>query len=305
MDATPHAGIDIYGAALRYAEVEQHGDHYRLLRLGSCDFDFNLDHALLGDEDTDPGHLATVAEALGDVFEGSEAATLRITLHPPRCYSFFVPLPLDITEEARLDRLQAEATVLVGAASKEDLHLTVDTVHTESLNGEGEVGWNHVLALPTEAHVRFKRVVETLPPASLRLMLSMHGATAAIGRLARRPEATAAYTLALGWYPTHLEYSILRDGAWYFSHHTPAASPNDTTYYAISLLRRFGLTKQDVEQIYVYGEEAPPAAFAPLERIFRRSVQRLDPLGIVNLSPESFEADFNPEAYAACLGSTL
>ena len=47
MDVRARAGIDIYGTVLRYAEVEQRGPRYRLLRLGSCDFDFDIAEAVL------------------------------------------------------------------------------------------------------------------------------------------------------------------------------------------------------------------------------------------------------------------
>ena len=42
METPARAGIDVYGSALRYVELERFGARYRLLRLGRCDFDFDI-----------------------------------------------------------------------------------------------------------------------------------------------------------------------------------------------------------------------------------------------------------------------
>jgi len=80
MDVRARAGIDIYGTVLRYAEVEQRGPRYQLLRLGSCDFDFDIAEAML--QASSPEHIEALTDALNDVFEGSIAARLHVTLHP-------------------------------------------------------------------------------------------------------------------------------------------------------------------------------------------------------------------------------
>ena len=114
MDVRARAGIDIYGTVLRYAEVEQRGPRYQLLRLGSCDFDFDIAEAML--QASPPEHIEALTDALNDVFEGSVASRLHVTLHPPTCYSFFTALPVEAPVEERKKRLLRDAALLTRSA---------------------------------------------------------------------------------------------------------------------------------------------------------------------------------------------
>src|SRR5690606_10565174 len=104
MDAQARAGIEFSDTVLRYAEVEQYGSRYRLLRLGTCDFDFRLVEDLL--QRHDPDAIEVVREALQDVFSGSIASTLHAALHPALTTSFFTSVPSGVSGGERLQRLQ-------------------------------------------------------------------------------------------------------------------------------------------------------------------------------------------------------
>lgn len=304
MEAHARAGIDIYGSALRYAEVEQYGARYRLLRLGSCDFDFDVTEAVLRTEH--PQHLATVSEALADVFSGSVADSYQVTLHPPGCYSFFTPLPAGITDAARRVRLQQEAALLAGVETP--LRLTADALYAEPVDEEEVVDWVHVLAVPERIHTRFDRVLRHLPQPRHRLMVSMQAAATAMGRLLRHTEendADAPYALAIGWYPTHVEYALCRDHRWHFSHFAETGPSADVIYYAAALLRRLHLRPSDVGQVFVYGTDLRTDARPILEALFSHPPRRLNPLAVLDLDPDSLNADFDIEAYVPCLGAAL
>lgn len=307
MDAHVRAGIDIFGTSLRYAEVEQYGSRYRLLRLGSCDFDFDIAQELLYDRT--PAHLQTLTDALADVYEGAVATSLRIALHPLGCTSFFTPLPEALAAPAGAERLQDEMALLVGAGPAGTMHLTTDPLYSEEVRQGQAVTWYHGLAVPGRLQAHFTEVVDGLPFRRHRFRLTMQCAAHVIAALQRnRPELAPpldVYTLAVGWYDTHIEYSLSTGGQWYFGHHTMSVSPTDGAYFALALCSRLGITPDAIGTLYVYGKRLPEETFQPLEVIFRKRPERLNPLYVVDLDPESLDDNFDAEAYVPCIGAAL
>src|SRR5690606_14335340 len=126
MDAQARAGIEFSDTVLRYAEVEQYGSRFRLLRLGTCDFDFRLVDDLLHRHH--PDALEVVREALQDVFSGSIATSLHAALHPSLTTSFFTSIPAGLSTEERRRRLANEAMLLTGAERPETLNVSATEV---------------------------------------------------------------------------------------------------------------------------------------------------------------------------------
>ena len=304
MEAHARAGIDIYGRILRYAEVEQYGSRYRLLRLGTCDFDFDVvEDVLTGESDE---HLETISDALGDIFAGSVAGSIHVTLHPPTCYSFFAPLPVESEASDRKVRLQQEAAVLAGTG--QPLHITADTVRSQELAEGGRVDWVHVLAVDDRIHERIDTMVERLPHPRRRLTVGMHGAARAMGKLrdARlEKEKRGPYSIAVGWYPDHVEYTLAHENMWYFSNYTDAVPPVDVAYFAMALLHRFDLKPKDVDRLYIYGNDADLSLFSDLESTADIEARRLNPFSFLDLDSGSLSPDFDAEAYVGCVGVTL
>jgi hypothetical protein len=307
MDGQVRAGIDLYGTVLRYAEVERHGGGFHLLRLGSCDFDFDVAHEML--HATHSRHVDTVAEALVDVFEGSTASRLYIMLHPPTCYSFFTPLRADLPEGERRQRVLREAALLMRSGTPQPLRLTADPVYTEQVDARQAFEWFHVLALSEKMQARFERICRSLPQPHHRMTLSMQavaGAVEQIERAAPGAEPRAApFTLAVGWYPSHVEYSLCRAGRWHFSHYTDAGPPEECAYFAQRLLGRLQVPPAALGRIFLYGSRAEPAAFASLHGVFGLEGEPLNAIRLVDVEPESLATPFDPEAYAPCIGGVL
>ncbi|MEM1127492.1 MAG: hypothetical protein AAGI71_12640 [Bacteroidota bacterium] len=302
MKAQARAGIDLIGPTLRYAEVEQYGLRYRLLRLGSCEFDFDLaDHLLQAES---PVHVPMVVDALTSVFEGSRADTLHITLHPPYCHSFFIPLPEALPWAVREERMRAEASALTGQPAHE-LRIEAQVIATEWR--EEELSWHHVLVLPDHIYRRFRQMARRLPQRSVRLHLSMQSAASAVQGLERMDPGPSErpFTLAVGWYDQHVEYVLTREGRWRFSLFAPGASPTNGAYFALMLLRRVGAPVAQVGRLFAYGQHVEPAVLRPLEQVLRLPCTRLNPLKVVDLDPESLDASFDAEAYVSCLGGAL
>ena len=302
MDALARAGISIDGKTLRYAEVEHYGVHRRLLRLGSCAFDFEVIAQVF--EEADAAHLKTVREALRDVFSGSVASELRVALHPPSCCSFFSPVPAELTEAERQPRLRREAALLMQEEADVPFHLRTDVLYDETLSDGTAVAWMHALALPRAIHARFDGLLRGLPAKRYRFGLSTQGAAAVAART--EPES-AERTLAVcvGQYPTHFEYALLDGGTWRFGYHTASGSPVDAAYFTVALLERMGRRPDEVQQVYLYGVDVRVEAFEVFEQVFGHAPKRLSPVAAVEMEEESLASQFNAEAYAPCIGVTL
>ena len=302
MDALARAGISIDGKTLRYAEVEHYGVHRRLLRLGSCAFDFEVTPQML--HDGEAAHLKTVSEALRDVFSGSVASELRVALHPPSCCSFFSPLPAELTEAERQPRLRREAALLLQEEADVPFHLRTDALYDETLSDGTAVAWMHALALPRSTHGRFDGLLRGLPTKRYRFGLSTQGAAAVAARA--EPEAAERpLTVTIGHYPTHLEYALLDRGTWRFGYHTASGSPVDAAYFTVALLERMGRTPGEVRQVYFYGVDVPVEDADVFSQVFGHAPKRLSPVAAVEVEEGSLTSQFNAEAYAPCVGVTL
>ena len=308
MDVRARAGIDIYGTVLRYAEIEQRGSRYQLLRLGSCDFDFDIAETVL--QPSPPEHLEALTDALNDVFEGSAAARLHVTLHPPACFSFFSALPVAVDKDERKKRLLRDASLLTRSGMPQPLRLTADPVYTETMDDGETVEWYHVLALDERLHARFDRICRMLPQSHHRMTLSMHAVANAVERIERRSEQDerweqAPFTLALGWYPTHLEFTLCRHTHWYFSHYGEAAAPADCAYFALALINRLSLDPRAVGRVFVYGGFQSADAFSDLASLFPATPEPLNPMQLIDLNQDSMADSFDHAAYAPCIGVAL
>lgn len=307
MGAYVQAGVDIHGSTLRYAEVERDGSSYRLLKLGSCEFDFDMAQAL--STGAQPVYLDTLAEALNDVFAQSMAAELHVVFHPSNCYSFFTPLFIDMTEDERKWRLQEEANLLTAQGTPVPLHLTADVVYTETLENGRVVEWFHVLGVEEQIHSQLDRILRTLPPTSYRFNLSTRGTANAIESLCRKenrePSEEAPFTLGIGYYATHTEYVLCRRNRWYFSHHSESSAPADSVYFSLGLLRRLKLDRSMVGQVYIYGEEIEGDVFSLLQDVYKQPPEVLNPVEVVALERKSAGMHFTAEAYVPCIGIAM
>jgi len=305
MEAQARAGIDIYGRVMRYAEVEQYGARYRLLRLGSCDFEFAIGDELFGSRD--PEHLATIIEAIRDVFQGSVARELCLAIHPPRGISYFSMAPPDATELVKRAQFEREAKLLTDPTSG-DLSLTSELAHAETLPDGDVVEWHQILALPAIVYSSLRTIVRDLSISAAYPMSSMHGIANALNRLHLK-EALCPddrpLVLAVGYYPTHFEYTVVRHGEWTFCHYTNPGDEADSVYFTLALLRQLGLHPNKVGRIFIYGIVSDIEDFAAMETIFDIVPEKLDAIPIVDLDASSLSSGFDFESYAPCIGISL
>lgn len=306
MQAT--AGIELLGYGLRYAEVKSTPNGYQLLRLGNCSFDFDVVAELLhGDT---PRHLSVVAEALQDVLRGSTARHLRIAIHPQDVYAFTIPLPAERGSAERQQHLDEAAALLVGQPAASQLQVEAQTARQPATADEGEpMAWTQALALPNVVQGRLGRITRQLPQQRHEWKLSTEGAARIVQwteKHASESDASdAPFSLAVGWYDTHAEYVVLREGEWFYGHYAPTDSIADCAYFAAMLLSRLNVSLAEVGRLYLYGRNLDLDAFAPLEAAFGTAPERLDPLAPVGVTPDKLENHFEPAEYAPCIGAVL
>ncbi len=300
MEARARAGIELHDAVLRYAELERRGNRYHLLRLGSCDFDFNVLSELRA---ASPRYLDVVGEALRDVLAGLSADELDVALHPPQGMVAFASLqPVTIEAEALRHRLLAEAAWITGQPP-EALHLHAEPGFRQTLPEEASACWYQVLVLPHPMQQHLERVLQQAPCNQYRIRLSTAGAAEMLQRLSgAEPEVAPEVALAIGCYEAYTEFTLCRRGAWYLSHFTRGSE--DVAYFCMALLHRLGLSAAMVEHLALYGTHLPISLREELKLLFPVEPLLLNPVALTTLDPEVL----NPTeavAYVPCIGVAL
>lgn len=303
--ANARASIELCGNVLRYAELERHGARYRLLRLGRHDFEVDLVEAI--HRGTRSEHWQALTEVLGDLFDTSAASRLAVTLHPPAAHSFFTALPATLQGPERARHLRREAGVLMQSDAPRPLRLTADRIYSEEEGGE-TIEWLHVLALEEDVQERIDLLVGALPFETYRLMLSTHAVASVIGQVERREGAEGRrgpYTLAVGWYPSHAEYVLWRDGQWRFGRYVDAPAPSDIAYYAAALLQRLQVEPAVVGRLFTYGEAETTEPFDPLATALRLTPEPLRPSQLVRLDADAVDFRIDAASLTPCVGAAL
>lgn len=307
MDVHVESSIALNGSTMQYAEVERLHSSYRLMKLGSCEFDFPVLNAIAGTGTSD--HVETLKEALLDVFKDSTGSLLKVVFHPNDCYSFFTPLRLDMNEGQRKKRLQEEATLLTSIDRTIPLHLTADSVYNESVDEGPDLEWFHVLGVPNDIYKAFDAIVDLLPFKRHRYNLS----TQSIARLLEvihthhpaENEMASPFGLAVGLFQHHIEYTLSKNGKWYHSHYVEADPSSDNAYFALALLKRLRIPHTSVGSIHAYGTHMRPGMLSLLQDVLGCESQDLNPLRVLDVDTSRLDDSFNAIPYATCIGVTL
>lgn len=307
MSESVSAAITIQGNTLRYAEVKRLDQGQRLLRVGKEDFPFDLARALLHEEG-DAQQAGEVARVLNHAFEGTEARDLRIGIHPLDAYSFFTPISSDVPVRDRQRQLFQQAALVTGARSADELHMASQTVRTTQDSDGDPFMWVHVLAVPVAVDERMDEMVGTLPMKRFDWVVSSEAASRVMSRIERTggsaQEALRPYTLAVGQYPTHTEYSLSRNRDWYHAHYAEEAhSPENRAYFAVGFLNRVDVPLDAVGRLFVYGLDVDLSTYGPFVSIFDRAPEVLDPFQVVQSREDPSELDAC--AYASCIGAGM
>lgn len=314
MDGTRYrAGIELYGRVMRYAEVDlgartdaAEPPAPRLLRLGACDFDFDVAEALL--DLAGPTHLDTVATAVCEIFGGSKAETLRVAVHPWHATSFFSPIPEGTAPASRLEQFKQEAAMLADAAVTRPVRVRATPVRIEAGPDGRRSHWHHVLRLPESVHARLAHIAKPLGgserEAAHEFVDTTGAAAAVVARLLPDNDEDEAFTLALGAYDDRTEFALCRGTTWYHGHYADVPAQTDGAYFCAALLDRLGVAPERVRRLYLYGDAAEPGMAAVTSAFLGREAQPLEPLQVFRVAPPGADP-LALTAYAPCVGALL
>ncbi len=301
------AGIELHGRVLRYAEVALDGGRTRLLRLGACEFEFSVEEALL--TLSGPGHLDTVATAVAEIFEGTEARRLWVAVHGWNSTSFFAPLPEAMPPAERFEQLRQEAAMLSDASLARPVRVTATPVRTETLPDGRSVHWHHVLRLSESVHARLARLADSLGEhaGTHEVADSAGAAAAALARLlpeTDEPEAAddAPFTLAAGVYGARLEVALCRGATWHAGHYAEDYA-DDHAYFVAALLDRHGVTVSEIGRLALYGELGGTET-AGLESLLGLPAEPLNPLDALDAGRSGTDVR-GLAAYVPVIGALL
>jgi len=294
------AAVHIQGATIRYVELEQEDAALSLRRLDRKDVEFDVAQRLWG-RAGDAEALDQIRTVLRGILEGSEASSVGLVAHPLDVYSFFMPVPPGLSDQARERHVAYQAALVTDTRSSTALHTSSQSVRIAERAGE-EIEWLHVLAVPREVEDRFEALVSALPvPDAIRVM-----SPEAAAQVMQRPGGTEeGYSLAIGAYPAHTEYALTRRGTWHHAHAAQEAkAPENRTYYAVGFLNRIEVPASEIEDLFVYGPEADSDIDGALEAVFDCRPTRLDPLDKLGLTREPSPEEA-PGTYVPCIGGAL
>ncbi len=307
MSEAVSAGIQIQGADLRYAEVGFGESGHRLVRIERSRLDFDAAHELFHRDA--PRRTDRIGYALKEMMTGTEAESLRLTVHPPDAYGFFTPIEADLPVRERKLSLLHHAALVTGARSPRDFHLSTKTVRTAQDSDGDSLMWVHVLAVPGSIQDRVQAVVDRLPVGSFSWMLSTEAASQVTARIeltgVTQEQALRPFTLAVGSYESFTEFTLSRDRQWYHSHYAPRADTvSDRAYYAVGLLNRLDVPLHAVGRLFIYGRRVDAEAYEPFESIFGIQPEPLDPFRAVD--PLDAElSGIEPTAFVPCIGAAM
>lgn len=310
MDGTRfRAGIELTGRVMRYAEVDlgaRGADASpRLTRLGACDFDFDVGEAILNV--SGPTHLDTVATAIREIFDGSEADRLFVAVHPWDATAFFSPVSAEAPPVARLEQFRQEAAMLADVTVARPVRVNATPVRIAPMPDGSRYHWHHVLHLSQSIHARLAHLAKPFArrDGGYEFVAATGSAAAITARLAPVPDdGEPSFALAVGVYGNRTEFALSQGETWYYGHYVEADAGTDGAYFAGAMLDRLGLAASQIRRLFVYGDAAEPAPAAGLSAWLGVEAEPLNPLRVFGLAPP----DANPfalAAYTPCVGALL
>ena len=300
--------LGLQGSLLRYAEVDA-GTSASLRRLGTVEFDGDVERTLLGDggPPLGPALERAVREVFGIDDTGAPEA-LIVAAHPSHTVSFATPLPELLDAATRHEHLRQEAALLADVPAGRPVRIRAVPVRTENLARTAGAPpephrWHHVLYLSETVHARLSLLARALGVSSYDLVDTTRAAAAIVQKLDPSGDVDRV-VLAVGAYAGHTEYALCRGGAWAYGHHGPGAAPEDTAYYALALLERVGLDADTPRRLFVYGDDTSPDRLELLTQMLGLAAEPLDPLVLFDRRPPGADAA-QLAGFAPLLGVTL
>ncbi|GMQ82273.1 MAG: hypothetical protein BMS9Abin05_1718 [Rhodothermia bacterium] len=305
MQASATAGIEFSGTTMRYSEVEQYGAQHRLLRLGDCDFEFDVSEVLfeLGTQK----YLDVVTDALSEIFLGTTATRIRIAIHPQAARVLQSLRFSGANEESIRENVAFESALMHDEVwVEEDRHVmqgrplspTSDSAHAPDMESL------LVSEISGPVKKRLHEVTSRIPDASPDIISSTEALLAVVRETASKNDFDG-YQLSVGLYPSYAEFMVTRGSEWISSQIRSETESGDVAYFALHFLELSGVVREDDVRVRVYGSGASREQQETLTSIFFENISVLNPISIVDLETDQFDSEFQFESFVICLGAAL
>lgn len=311
MSESVSAAIHIQGTVIRYAELVWKGATPSLHRHGHRAFEFDLPR-VLRDETGSATALDRVEAAIEEELGETEASEVCLVVSPLAAFSFFTPISSGLSERDRMRRVVQQAALVTGIRSPDSLRITPRVVRTVEVEGEEPVDWIHVLAEPKTVNERMEALAASVPAQECVQMVSSEAAARLVGHVeaekgpsSEPSNARGPFSLAVGQYSSHTEYTLTHNHTWYHAHASQDVQrPENRAYFAVSFLNRIDVSPRDVGCLYLYGNDVDRGEHGPLEAVFDHEVELLDPFQILGESLKQSGGGATG-SYAPCVGAAL
>ncbi len=291
MPVESSAGIAFSDRALRYAEIQQTDKGFRLLRLGQCDFDFDLNRTL-----TDPGssaERAAIADAIREALGKSSTRRIRAALHPPLCRSFFSaheegnPVPAVTFEAELLGFASASQSGGIGADAagrSEDAELL------------------HVTVMRPPVLENLGTILADLEAEDAQAVSALR-ASAEVVRIGGRRLRGTEHILAIGHSEGLLELSIVNAQGWRFATHVRGLPHvDDAVHQVTGVFKTLEVPLTEVVQVLTFGSMPVPTT---LQTLFQGKTKMLNPLALLDLDRDSLDPDYSAAEFVPAVGAAL
>lgn len=298
MGVTSTAGVEFVGNLMRYAEVEYDGSTYRLLRLGNCEFEFDVADVIYQGHALEMVH--TIQNALKDVFKDTVASSFRFVLPSAFLTKFESWLPNQVGQAEMRSQIGFETHLLNGGERGGDI-FPGETPTSSFQQLDGYCVQHVSQAIST----RLKGLCSHLPQLDLQLFPSINATIKSVRKLLEMQSIQGGSAVLLGCYPGNTDFIVLKNGlpVKLASRTTPTES--DRVYFAHETLAKLHDSTVGPDAVMVYGHNLTSELIELLTSDFGKRVSVLNPSPLVNLDSSRFEQGFPIQAFVPCLGASI
>lgn len=291
MPVQASAGISFSDRSLRYAEIQQTERGFRLLRLGQCDFDFDLNRIL-----SDPGATSereVIGNALREALGTSADRRIRAALHPPLCRSFFSahnggdPVPGVSFEAKLLGLVPDEVPGGIGADA------AAQTPDSELL---------HVTSIRPSVLQNLGGIIAQLAAEDAQAVSALRASSEVI-RLGGLPTGNDQCCVAVGFFENLFEMAVVDSKGWRFAMHSRSLpTPDAAMHHITQTLGHLGWSPDAIAEVLAFGPMPPPPS---LKVTFSGRLRVVNPLSLLDLDRDSLDPDYSAPEFVPAVGAAL
>lgn len=283
---------------MRYAEVEHSDGRYRLLRLGNCEFEFDASTVVFGQG---PRHLRNaVREALGDIFQDTEASLFRFVIPSDLQTRFTTAVPVEADVNQRSALIGYETRLFTG--NKEGGDVFPAHLRSDPESGAQRFAVSHIDESVSET---LRDLSSIFPGVPVQMSPSMMAATLAFRHVAHREQLPGRCYLVVGCNESSSDIILMRGAEPQAQDHVETVHPTDVAYHALLTCSRNGRAWHQVDGVFIHGRRTGNDVVSALSDAFGDRVETLNPGVIVDLEEDRFEADFPIEAFVPVIGAAI